>query len=146
MKQLDFEEKCNEIMEGLKKENTIVLATVHGDKVAARTVYYVLYESFIYFVTSKAYSKYKQMEKNQNVALCLHNIQIEGIVKIKGHPTQKENKTITEYCIKKCTGFNHYIKYKNTVLIEVKMNKIEFWNNHGREYIDLNEKTAYRIG
>ena len=139
MKQLDFEKNYNEVMERLKKEETIVLATSYKDKVTARSVWFVLYESSIYFVTLKAYTKFKQIEKNPNVALCLDNIQIEGIAAIKGYCSLKENEPIKDYCVKNDNGMACYMKYKSTVLIEVKINKIGIWKN-GREYIDLVEK------
>jgi len=145
MKQLDYEENYNKVMERLKKEEIIVLATSYKDIVTARSVWFILYESSIYFVTSKAYTKYKQIEKNPNVALCLDNIQIEGIANIKGHFSLKENEPIKDFCLKNSKGMSHYLKYKNTVLIEVKINKIGIWKN-GREYIDLIKKKAYRIG
>jgi hypothetical protein len=34
-------------------------------------------------ITFKTFLKYSQMTKNHNVALCIDNIQIEGIAKIK---------------------------------------------------------------
>ncbi len=147
MKELNFEEKYSEVMERLKNENTIVLATSYKDKVTARSLWFVLYKSSIYFFTTKAYTKYKQIARNPNAALCLDNIQIEGIANIKGHPLLEENKTICDYCEKKHTGIREYnLKRKNMVLIEIKINKIEIWKNNGREYIDLVEKKAYRVG
>ena len=147
MKELNFEEKYNEVMERLKNEDTIVLATSYKDKVTARSLWFVLYKSSIYFFTTTAYTKYKQIEKNPNAALCLDNIQIEGIANIKGHPALEENKTICDYCEKNHKGIREYnMKRKNMVLIEIKINKIEIWKNRGREYIDLVEKKAYRVG
>ena len=73
------------------KEKEIVISTANGNKVAARTVYFVFYIYCIYFVTSKSYEKYKQIEKNSNVALCFFNISMEGVAIIKGHPELEEN-------------------------------------------------------
>ena len=145
MKQLDFNECYNEIKEILEKEKSIVLCTSNGDKVSARTVFFAFYKDCIYFVTSKAYSKCKQIEKNPNVALCLLNLQVEGIALFIGHPKSDENKEIYNKCLKNCPEMDHYCKYKNTVLIEININKIGMWKK-GREYIDLNKKNAYRIG
>jgi len=69
-KELDYKEKLNEIIGLLEKEKEIVISTANGNKVAARTVYFVFYNNCIYFVTSKSYEKYKQIKKNSNVALC----------------------------------------------------------------------------
>ena len=144
-KELDYEEKLYEIKDILEKEKEIVISTANGNKVAARTVYFVYYNNSIYFVTSKSYEKFKQIEKNSNVALCSFNISIEGVAVNKGHPESKENKKVFDYCLSKCPEMKKYGKYKNTVLIEIKINKIEMWKG-GREYININEKTAYRIG
>ena len=144
-KELNYKEKLNEIIGLLEKEKEIVISTVNGNKVAARTVYFVFYNYCIYFVTSKSYEKYKQIEKNSNVALCFFNISMEGVAIIKGHPELEENKKVFDYCLSKCPEMKKYGKYKNTVFIEIKINKIEMWKG-GREYININEKTAYRIG
>jgi uncharacterized pyridoxamine 5'-phosphate oxidase family protein len=145
MKQLDYEEKINEVMNILKNEKPIVLCTSNGNKVAARTVYYFLFNDCIYFVTSKAYKKCKQIEKNHNVALCIANIQIEGVATILGHPKLDENNKLLEYTQENCPEISNYTKHKNTVIIEIKINNVEMWLK-GREYINYEDKTAYRIG
>jgi len=144
MKPLDFKEKYKEIMTNLEKESFIVLATLDGNKAAARTVYFFMYKSSIYFITAKAYSKYKQIVKNPNVALCINNIQIQGVAHIKGHPSLAENKPVLDYLLKKPDSpVNHYVKHKNCVFIEVKIDKIQTWTNHKREYVDVNKKEAH---
>jgi hypothetical protein len=42
--------------------------------------------------------------------------------------------------------FEHFMKYKNTVLIEVAVSRMELWKNNGREYLDIEKEEAYRIG
>jgi len=146
MKQLDFTAKYKEIMANLDKEQFIVLATSDGDKVAARAVYFFLYKSSVYFVTAKSYAKYKQIVKNPNVALCIDNIQIQGVAHIKGHPSLEENKPAVDYLLKKPdNAVNRYLKRKYTILIEIKIDKIQTWTNGGREYLDIHKKEAYRI-
>lgn len=148
-RQLQYDEKYIEIIKFLESKNAIVVATADGDKVAARTVYFILHESSIYFLTSKAYSKYKQIIKKPNVALCVDNIQIEGIAYVKGHPCLEQNKSILDCYLEKCPekeNNRRYIKHKNTVFIEVKISKIATWRDGGREYINPTEKSAYRVG
>jgi len=152
MKQLDFTVKYKEIMANLDKKQFIVLATSDGDKVAARAVYFFLYKSYVYFVTAKSYAKYKQIVKNSNVALCtnvalcIDNIQIQGVAHIKGHPSLEENKPAVDCLLKKPdNAVNRYLKRNNTILIEVKIDKIQTWTNGGREYLDIHKKEAYRI-
>lgn len=145
-KDLDFLEKQKEITNVLEREKSIVIATADGERVAARTVYYVFLDESIYFYTSTAYTKYKQILKNQNVALCLANIQIEGVAHSLGHPSLQSNKAVLDCFALKCPEGSHYAKYKNSVLIQISISKIETWNNGGREYLNLEKKTAYRIG
>ena len=148
-KQLQFDETHNKIIKALECNESIVIATFNKNKIAARTVYFVLLDSNIYFLTSKAYDKYKQIVKNQNVALCSDNIQIEGITEIIGHPMLEENKTILECFLAKHPeneNNKRYVKQKNSVFIKVEINKISAWINGSREYIDPIKRTAYRIG
>lgn len=69
-----------------------VLATSYENKVTARNMSYVIINKKIYFQTDKTFLKHYQMVKNPNVALCVDNIQIEGVAKIKHHPFEDENK------------------------------------------------------
>ncbi len=38
------------------------------------------------------------------------------------------------------------MKYKNTVLIEVAVTRVEQWKNNGREFPDIEKEEAYRVG
>lgn len=147
MNSLDYELLKQEVIHTLENSKAIVLATCSNNRVTAREVYFASNNFNIYFLTSKAYDKYKQIEKNNNVALCLGNIQMEGTAIIKGHPKLPENETETAICLNKSKKeFEHFMKYKNTILIEVVVNRMELWKNNGREYLDLNKQEAYRIG
>lgn len=147
MKSLDYEILKQEVTHTLENSKSIVLATCSNNRVTAREVYFATNNFSIYFITSKAFDKYKQIEKNRNVALCLGNIQMEGIAIIKGHPNLPENETETTICLKKSRKeFEHFIKYKNTILIEVVVTRVELWKNNGREYLNINKGEAYRVG
>jgi hypothetical protein len=72
---------------------------------------------------------------------------MEGITIIKGHPNLPENERETTICLNKSRKkFEHFIKYKNTVLIEVIITRVGLWKNNGREYLDINKGEAYRVG
>lgn len=137
MKSLDYTKMKSKIIERLKEQKNIVLATSENGKVTARTVYCTSNGLKIYFMTSKAYEKYKQIIKNPLVAMCFNNVQIQGKAVILGHPSSDENTEILERCSHLDKEFVHWTKYKNTVLIEVDIIKVECWNNNGREYIDI---------
>lgn len=132
------------------KTKEIVISTSHKDKVTARTVYCVCDSLDIYFITSKAYTKFKQISKNSNVALVINNIQIEGVADILGHPTSDENYFFKEICNREQDYMNYYIKYsryKNSVLIRVKPSLITSYQGDGvYEYLDLREERAYIKG
>lgn len=146
MKTMDFIATKEKIMQRLSEQKSIVLATCENGKVAARTVYCTSNGMKIYFMTSKAYRKYKQICKNPNVGLCFGNVQIQGTAKILGHPLSVENKLVLESCSHLEDEFLHWTKYKNTVLIEVDITEVECWNRNGREFLDLIKETSYRIG
>jgi general stress protein 26 len=147
MKSLNYELLKQEVINTLENSRSIVLATCSNNRVTAREIYFASNNFSIYFLTSKAYDKYKQIEKNRYVALCLGNIQMEGTAIIKGHPKLPENVAEIAICMNKSKKeFEHFIKYKNTVLIEVVVNRVELWKNNGREYLDINKQEACRIG
>lgn len=147
MKSIDYETLTQEVIHTLENNKSIVLATCSNNRVTAREVYFASKNLSIYFLTSKAYDKFKQIEKNRNIALCLGNIQMEGVAIIKGHPNLPENEIETSICLSKSKKeFEHFIKYKNTVLIEAVITRVELWKNNGREYLDINKKEAYRVG
>ena len=146
MKSLDYMEIKEKIIQLLKEQKNIVLATCENGKVTARTVYCASNELKIYFLTSKAYTKYKQIIKNPFVAMCFNNVQLQGRAMILGHPSSDENKEILEECGHLEKELMYWAKYKNTVLIEVDINEVQCWNNNGREYMDVLNKKSYRIG
>lgn len=146
MKKLDFEEKKAGAMSAVCAQNDMVLATSYNDKVTARTVYCVSDGKSVFFMTSKAYTKYKQIEKNPSVALCFDNMQIEGTAKILGHPVTDANRECISRCVNVTESFLSAAKYKNTVLIEITIDKIEMWVNNGREYIDFVKNESYHVG
>lgn len=47
-------------------------------------------EGLLYFQTDRAFLKYRQLAENKNAALCMDNIQIEGICRELGHPMENE--------------------------------------------------------
>lgn len=61
MKLHDYSEMKDKIIDRLKEQKNIVLATCENGKVTARTVYCTSNELKINFMTSKAYTKYKQI-------------------------------------------------------------------------------------
>ncbi|HNX60876.1 MAG TPA: hypothetical protein PKK43_17380 [Spirochaetota bacterium] len=144
MKEIDFALLKDELTAALKKISEIVVSTSCNDIVTSRTVFCSSDGSAVYFITSRAYTKYKQIVKNPNVALCRDNIQITGRAEILGHPSsinlKFENEEAGKY-------ISHYSRYKNTVMIKVVPAKIVLYRGKGiYDYCDLETGKAMRKG
>ena len=83
--------KYNNIFQQIGDHAKIVLATSHQDKVTARKMSFLIMNGIFYFQTDKTFRKYQDIQDNENVALCLDNIQIEGICKEIGHPLDHQD-------------------------------------------------------
>ena len=164
-KDLNSEENYNRVKKMLKGEKTIMLSTVDGEYKQGRLVYYVFYKNSVYFITKITSNKYKQIKINPIVtfsiiddsetALDLNDsfespdtnivddnyisTEMEGIAIIKGHTQSEENKKLFEYCSKKCQEMDDLGKHKNSVLIEIKIKKIEMWKGQCKVFEKLNK-------
>lgn len=88
---LTYNEVKKELLEEIQKHNHGVLATSDGNFVTAREMM-ILTDGFkMYCFTANHTRKIKQIETNNNVALSINNVQVEGIATLKGHPSDKEN-------------------------------------------------------
>ena len=142
MKALEYETIASQIEDWLREKSQVVLATTDGKRVSARTVYYFSERLKVYFVTSKAYNKYEQIQKNPYVALCMNNIQIEGIAVEKGHPLSEENKEIIGL-VDEQSAIYSFFKYRNTVLFEVAISNVEMWIDGQRLFLDVAKKECF---
>jgi uncharacterized pyridoxamine 5'-phosphate oxidase family protein len=147
--EMDFEAAKNEVMTQLEKKKAIVLATSYKDRVTARNMSCVLIDEKIYFQTDRQFVKYNQMIHNPNVALCIDNIQIEGTAEIKGHPLDSGNmKFANEFKQVHEGSFHAYSHIHNEVVVEVTPKLVTLWKyiegKPLRDFIDFNNKTAYR--
>lgn len=150
MKEVDYREVYSSIYQVLISYKEITLATSYKDRVTSRTINFFCDNRDIYFITSKAYDKYKQILKNPSVALSNNQIQIEGSTEILGDPNG-----LNPNCYKKLIVnnesfkdyFKEYSKYKNSVLVKVSPRIIKLYLGRGSYYIlDLNLKRAMSKG
>lgn len=146
MKIIDYELQKDKLIKEISLQKIMVLATSNKNIVGARSVFCVSNGLDIFIITSKAYDKYKQLSRNLNVALCFNNTQIIGIAELLGHPFSYENSELLKNCPNLNDEFMYFGKYKNSILIKVKITKIEQWINNGREYLEVCNNKAYRIG
>jgi uncharacterized pyridoxamine 5'-phosphate oxidase family protein len=127
----------------------MVLATSYQDKVTARSMSCIIINRKIYCQTDKTFLKHNQMVKNPNVALCLDNIQIEGVAKIKQHPFAEENKGFIDIFKEKYKGsYENYSHMNNEVVVEIDPTFITLWTYENtqsfRDFLDIKQNKAYR--
>lgn len=68
----------------------MVLSTSSEGKVSSRMMSVVLIDGRFYFQTDMNMRKYAQLKANPCAALCIDNIQIEGICREVGRPLENE--------------------------------------------------------
>lgn len=146
---LDMDEIEKEITAILNKEKHIVLATCAGEHVTARTMSYVNTGLDIFFQTDRQFLKVQQMLENPRVALCTGNLQIEGTVKMQGHPLENINREFCNlYKIKHPHSFEKYTSLKEEIVVKVEPSLFTIWKyidgNPCRDYLNVVESKAYR--
>ena len=86
----DFQAKWAAFWKKFGSGRKMVLSTSANNRVTSRMMSMVQKDGILYFQTDKTFLKYQQLQENHNVALCMDNIQIEGICNEIGHPLEKE--------------------------------------------------------
>ncbi len=89
----DFQEKLESFYSDFGSGKTMVLSTSADGIVSSRMMSVVLIDGKFFFQTDKELRKYSQLKNNKNVALCIDNIQIEGVSEEIGHPLKN-----TDFC------------------------------------------------
>lgn len=64
----------------------MVLSTCADGRVTSRMMSVVQMDGVFYFQTDRTFRKYAQLRANPRAALCIDNIQIEGVCEELGHP------------------------------------------------------------
>lgn len=131
-----YNEKINEFYNNFGCAKKMVLATCKNDRVTARTMSVVLLNEVFYFQTDKIFIKYEQIAFNPFVALCIDNIQIEGVATAIGHPLFDDNDAFATAFQRSYKGsFDAYSHLKNEVVVEVRPKKITLWEyENGKPY------------
>ncbi len=108
------------------KGRTMVLSTAENNIVSSRMMSVVLIDGLFYFQTDRRFRKYQQLSRNPNAALCIDNIQIEGICEEIGHPL-KHLAFCTHFseCFK--GSYNAYSALQNERLFVFRPIRIERW-------------------
>lgn len=83
-----FEERLAAFEAEFGAGRKMVLATVGGGRVSARMMSVVRIGGLYYFQTDRLLPKYAQLTENPRAALCADNIQLEGVCREVGRPTE----------------------------------------------------------
>ena len=122
----DFFEKYNAFLAEFGKGRKMVLSTSENDCVSSRMMSVIQLNGAFYFQTDIKLRKYHQIKTNRNVALCIDNIQIEGVCEELGHPLHHADFTAAfQACFK--GSFDAYSGLKNERLFIVRPVFIERW-------------------
>jgi len=127
---LDFEEQKKDFISKIENSRIGVLATSINNKVTVRSMSIINIDENILFQTDKRMEKYIQITNNENVGLCINNIQIEGKAVIKGK-ADKQDEFIKVFSKKHESSYIAYSSMESEVVIEIRPMKVKMW-----EYID----------
>lgn len=121
-----FFNRYEEFLSDFGKGRKMVLSTSENNIVSSRMMSVVLIDGIFYFQTDITLKKYRQLSNNHNVALCIDNIQIEGICEEIGHPLNS-----TSFCerFQECFkgSYDAYTLLENERLFAIKPTYIERW-------------------
>lgn len=122
----DFEIKVYHFFKDFGITRKMVLSTSENDIVTSRMMSIVLIDGVFYFQTDISLKKYAQIKANPNVALCIDNMQIQGVCEEIGRPLDnKEFASTFEKCYK--GSFDAFSGIENERLFSVKPVFIERW-------------------
>ena len=142
-----FEERLKAFLSEFGKGRTMVLSTSENGRVSSRMMSVVQMNGEFWFQTDRNLKKYHQLSVNQNVALCIDNIQIEGICQEIGHPLDNPVFcSVYQDCFK--GSFDAYSSLKNERLFCVKPRWMERWvYKNGLPYMETFcfENSEYRF-
>ncbi len=121
-----FEEKYMKFWQEFGDSKKMVLSTSYRDIVTSRMMSVVHLNNQLYFQTDCMLRKYHQLINNSHVALCINNIQLEGICEELGQPLQNE-----AFCtaFKACFpgSYDYYTALPNERLFVITPKLIERW-------------------
>lgn len=139
-----FSQKYKAFLLEFGKGRKMVLSTSENNRVSSRMMSIVQIDGMFYFQTDITFTKCYQLASNHNVALCIDNIQIEGISEEVGHPLQS-----APFCdaFQECfrASYEAYSSLKNERLFSIKPIYIERWiYEDGIPYIETFDVNAQK--
>ncbi len=143
----DFSKKLSDFLDEFGKGRKLVLSTADNNKVTSRMMSIVQINGSFYFQTDKTFRKYQQINNNPFVALCIDNMQIEGVCKEIGHPIENEAfcSIYKEYF---CSSYKMYTSLDNEQLFIITPTYVERWiYKEGVPFLEIFdiEKENYKL-
>ena len=135
-----FNKKIMELFQEIGEAKKAVLSTSSNDRVTSRMMSFIIAKGKFYCQTDRRFLKFEQIIDNPKVAICINNIQIEGVAKIIGKPLEH---TTFSVLFKKNfkNSYENYSFLENEILLEISPIFITIWNYKEntpmREYYDL---------
>ncbi|MHA1557053.1 MAG: pyridoxamine 5'-phosphate oxidase family protein [Candidatus Heimdallarchaeota archaeon] len=147
--ELDFTVTIKELKVIFEGKRNIILATSLDNRVTARNVQYISDDLDIYFTSWEFNKKIIQIKGNSNVALNLHDIQIEGTAEIFNWPLNEKLLKIEDKFAAKYKWFNQISESREAVLVKITPKKIVKFKVIDRIFhlqnIDLENKKVYQM-
>lgn len=146
---LNFESEKDNFFNLLGESKTMVLATTDGENVSARNLSIIIDNDKFYFQTDSNFKKCRDIEKNNNVALCVDNIQIEGKVTNTGYFYGKDFENFKIKFKKYHIGsYKAYSKLIYNKIFEIEPINISLYkyedNDVYRFFLDFKNKVSYK--
>lgn len=121
-----FDENYAAFLGDIGEARMMVLSTAANGRVSSRTMSVVQSFGVFYFQTDRASLKYRQLKCSNSAALCIDNIQIEGVCEETGRP--QDNEQFCELFEKHFKGsFNAYTTLENERLFAFRPTFAERW-------------------
>lgn len=122
----EFTARYEAFLEEFGKGRKMVLSTSLHDHVTSRMMSIVQSGGVFYFQTDREMRKYAQLSGNLRVALCIDNIQIEGLCRQLGQPMENRDFcSLYEECFP--GSFHRYSALEKECLFAVTPRRIERW-------------------
>ena len=123
---MQFIEQYRAFLDTFGEARIMVLSTSKNNHVTSRMMSIIHIDEAFYFQTDKNFRKYEQLKSNPNVALCIENIQIEGICEEIGHPTEYPA-FCERYQKHFANSYRRYTPLENERLFKITPQFIERW-------------------
>lgn len=149
MTPLDYEKTKEDALCLLEKKKHLVAATSLNGRVTARSMSHVVLGEKVCFQTDVKMLKYRQLQENPRIALCIDNIQVEGTVRATGHPFDKRNEAFRKAFAEKYPhSYAMYTSLEGEEVVEITPTLVTLWkyidDKPLRDYIDFTQERAWR--